>query len=164
LYLSSAHDCHRATASGKLAHDPRKDLTMPTSINRIILLGNLCRDPELRTTSGGTAICNLRLAVNERTKDAGGQWRDQASFFDVTAFGSLAEHCAKYLAKGRQVAIDGRLRWRSWEAKDGSKHEAVEVVAESVQVIGSRETAASTASVTTSTPSSVVPGDDDIPF
>jgi single-strand DNA-binding protein len=121
------------------------------SLNRAILLGNLTRDPELKKSSGGTAICDLRLAANDRTKDAkSGEWRDSPNFFDVAVLGALAERCAQYLGKGRQVAIDGRLHWRSWES-NGSKHEAVEVVADSVQFIGTSEGAtASSASVSTS--------------
>ena len=137
---------------------------MSASINRVVLVGNLCRDPDAKTTSGGTSICNLRLAVNSRTKDSSGEWRDSPNFFDVTVFGSLAEHCAQYLAKGRQVAIDGRLHWRSWEAKDGSKREAVEVVAESVQFIGTREDATAGSASVKGPDHAAADPDDDIPF
>jgi single-strand DNA-binding protein len=138
---------------------------MPFSINRVVLLGNLTRDPELKATSGGTAICSLRLAVNERTKDSkSGEWRDSPNFFDVAVFGAPAERCAQYLAKGRQVAIDGRLHWRSWQAKDGSTREAVEVVADSVQFIGAREGA--TAGPASAKAADQIPAhcDADIPF
>ena len=78
--------------------------------------------------------------MNDRVKNNDtGAWEDHANYFTVSVFGAQGERCAQYLAKGRQVAIDGRLRWRSWEAKDGSKREAVEVVADSVQFIGPRE-------------------------
>ena len=84
--------------------------------------------------------CSLRLAVNDRVKNKdSGAWKDHANSFTVSVFGTQCERCAQYLAKGRQVAIDGRLHWRSWEAKDGSKREAVEVVADTVQFIGARE-------------------------
>ena len=112
---------------------------MSASINRVILVGNLTRDPETRQ-AGATAVCSLRIAVNDRIKNRdSGAWQDYANFFTVTVFAVQGEQCAQYLSKGRQVAIDGRLRWRSWQAKDGTKHEAVEVVAEAVQFIGSRE-------------------------
>ena len=111
---------------------------MSASINRVVLVGNLTRDPETRQ-AGSTTVCTLRLAVNDRVKDASGGWTDYANFFTVTVFGAQGERCAQYLAKGRQVAIDGRLRWRQWESADGQKREAVEVVADSVQFIGARE-------------------------
>lgn len=108
------------------------------SINRVVLVGNLTRDPELRHTPSGTAVCSLRLAVNTRRKDETGQWVDKPNYFDVTVWGAQGERCAQYLAKGRPVGVDGRLEWREWEAQDGAKRQAVEVVAESVQFLGSR--------------------------
>ena len=109
------------------------------NINRVVLVGNLTKDPELRSTSGGTAICKLRIAVNTRRKDETGQWVDKPNYFDVTVWGNQAESCAQYLAKGRPVGIDGRLEWREWDATDGSgKRQAVEILAESVQFLGSR--------------------------
>src|SRR3954468_5303668 len=103
---------------------------MPSNINRVILVGNLTRDPELRTTPSGTSICKLRLAVNERSKDPStGQWGDRPNSFDITVGGAQGESCAQYLAKGRPVGIDGRLQWREWDAQDGTKRQAVEIVA-----------------------------------
>ena len=112
---------------------------MPSNINRVVLVGNLTRDPELNHTQSGTAICKLRLAVNTRVKDSSGNWGDRANYFDVTVWGQQGESCAQYLAKGRPVAVDGRLEWREWEAKDGSgKRQAVEIIAETVQFLGGR--------------------------
>ena len=113
---------------------------MAASINRVVLVGNLTRDPELRHTPSGTAVCSLRLAVNTRRKDgATGEWTEKPNYFDVTVWGNQGENCAQYLAKGRPVAIDSRLEWREWEATDGSgKRQAVEIVADSVQFLGSR--------------------------
>lgn len=111
---------------------------MAASINRVILVGNLTRDPELRHTPSGTAVCSLRLAVNSRRKDETGQWVDKPNYFSVTVWGNQGENCAQYLAKGRPVAVDGRLDWREWETQDGNKREAVEVVAETVQFLGGR--------------------------
>jgi single-strand DNA-binding protein len=110
------------------------------NINRVVLVGNLTRDPELRHTPSGTAVCTLRLAVNTRRKDgATGEWTEKPNYFDVTVWGNQGENCAQYLVKGRPVAIDGRLEWREWEATDGSgKRQAVEIVAESVQFLGGR--------------------------
>jgi single-strand DNA-binding protein len=108
------------------------------SINRVVLVGNLTRDPELRHTPSGTAVCSLRVAVNSRRKDETGQWVDKPNYFSVTVWGNQGENCAQYLAKGRPVAIDGRLDWREWESQDGGKREAVEVVADTVQFLGGR--------------------------
>jgi single-strand DNA-binding protein len=112
---------------------------MAASINRVILVGNLTRDPELRHTPSGTAVCSLRLAVNSRRKDPStGEWGEKPNYFDVTVWGNQGESCAQYLSKGRPVAVDGRLDWREYEAKDGSKRQAVEIIADSVQFLGSR--------------------------
>ena len=111
---------------------------MAASINRVVLVGNLTRDPELRHTPGGTPVCSLRIAVNSRRKDESGQWVDKPNYFSISVFGNQAESCTQYLSKGRPVAIDGRLEWREWQAQDGAKRESVEVVADSVQFLGSR--------------------------
>ncbi|HEX4518025.1 MAG TPA: single-stranded DNA-binding protein [Gaiellaceae bacterium] len=113
---------------------------MAANINRVVLVGNLTRDPELRHTTSGTAVCNLRLAVNSRRKDgATGEWIDKPNYFDVAVFGNQAESCSQYLSKGRPVAIDGRLDWQEWEAQDGTKRQKVEIIAESVQFLGGRD-------------------------
>ena len=113
-----------------------------TNINRVILTGNLTRDPELRSLPSGTAVCSLRIACNTRRKDASGDWVDKPNYFDVTVWGKQGENCAQYLSKGRPVAVDGRLEWREWEAQDGSgKRQAVEIVADSVQFLGGRDDA-----------------------
>src|SRR5437762_5378790 len=109
------------------------------NINRVVLVGNLTRDPELRHTPSGMAVCSLRVAVNTRKKDqASGQWTEKPNYFDVTVWGNQGESCAQYLSKGRPVGIDGRLEWREWDAQDGGKRESVEVVADSVQFLGGR--------------------------
>ena len=109
------------------------------NINRVVLVGNLTKDPELRHTPSGTAVCKLRLAVNTRQKDAStGEWGDKPNYFDVTVWGNQGESCAQYLSKGRPVGVDGRLDWREWEAQDGAKRQAVEIIAESVQFLGGR--------------------------
>ena len=149
-----------------------------TNINRVVLTGNLTRDPELRSTPSGTAVCGLRVACNTRRKDASGQWVDKPNYFDVTVWGAQGENCSQYLSKGRPVAIDGRLEWREWEAKDGSgKRQSVDIIADSVQFLGSREGGEDNGS--RFTPQSDVPADtadfqpaaaggaasdDDIPF
>lgn len=108
------------------------------AINRVVLVGNLTKDPELRHTPSGMAVCSLRLAVNTRRKDETGQWVDKPNYFDITVWGNQGERCAQYLSKGRPVGIDGRLEWREWETQEGTKRQAVEVVADTVQFLGSR--------------------------
>ena len=137
-----------------------------TNINRVILTGNLTKDPELRSLPSGTAVCRLRLACNTRRKDASsGDWVDKPNFFDVTVWGKQGENCAQYLSKGRPVAIDGRLEWREWEAQDGSgKRQAVEIIADSVQFLGGRDDAGTDKDFAPSPASGGGTGDDDIPF
>ena len=110
-----------------------------TNINRVVLTGNLTRDPELRTTGSGTPVCSLRLACNTRRRDASGEWIDKPNYFDVTVWGAQGENCATYLAKGRPVALDGRLEWREWQDNQGNKRQAVDIIADSVQFLGSRD-------------------------
>ena len=109
------------------------------NINRVTITGNLTRDPELKHTQGGTAICKLRVACNSRRKE-GEEWVDKPNYFDVTVWGAQGENCANFLEKGRPVAIDGRLDWREWEDKEtGKNRQAIEIVAQTVQFLGSRE-------------------------
>ena len=111
-----------------------------TNINRVILTGNLTADPELRALPSGTSVGRLRLAVNTRRKNGQtGEWEENPNYFDVTVWGAQAENCAQYLSKGRPVAVDGRLQWREYTTQDGQKRQAVEVIAENVQFLGSRE-------------------------
>jgi len=147
-----------------------------TNINRVVLTGNLTRDPELRSLPSGTAVCSLRVACNTRRKGQGGEWEDKPNYFDVTVWGAQGENCARFLTKGRPVAIDGRLEWREWEAQDGQKRQAVDIIADSVQFLGGRDDAQGSSGFT---PQSDVPvddrdlqpapaggssGEDDIPF
>ncbi len=112
-----------------------------TNINRVIVTGNLTRDPDLRSVSStGNSVCSLRLACNGRRKNSeSGQWEDQPNYFDVTVWGAQGENCAKFLRKGRPVAIDGRLQWREWTDKEGNKRQSVDIIAESVQFLGGRD-------------------------
>ena len=109
------------------------------NINRVVLTGNLTRDPELSSTGGGLSICKLGIAVNTRRK-SGDTWEEKPNFFRVTVFGRQAESCAQYLKKGRPVAIDGRLEWSQWE-RDGQKRESIDIIADSVQFLGGRDDA-----------------------
>ena len=109
------------------------------NINRVILTGNLTADPELSTLPSGTSVCRLRLAVNRRYKDqSSGEWTEKPNYFDIKVWGAQGENCAQYLSKGRPVAVDGRLEWSEWESQDGGKRSKVEVVADTVQFLGSR--------------------------
>jgi len=113
-----------------------------TNINRVVLTGNLTRDPELRHLSSGTPVCSLRLAVNTRRKDGqSGEWVDKPNFFDITVWGAQGENVAQYCAKGRPIAVDGRLEWREFTDKDGNKRQAVDIIADSVQFLGGRDDA-----------------------
>jgi single-strand DNA-binding protein len=108
-------------------------------VNVVVITGNLTQDPELRSTNSGTSVCEMRVAVNSRRKDQSGQWIDKPNYFNVVVFGAQGENCATYLQRGRPVAIEGRLDWREWEAKDGGKRQAVQIIANSVQFLGSRD-------------------------
>jgi len=111
-----------------------------TNINRVIITGNLTRDPELRSTGSGLSVCSMRIACNTRRKDQStGDWVDKPNYFDVTVWGAQGENCARFLAKGRPVAIDGRLEWREWQDKDGNPRQSVEIIADAVQFLGSRD-------------------------
>jgi single-strand DNA-binding protein len=151
-----------------------------TNINRVVLTGNLTTEPELRNLPSGMSVCKLRVACNTRRKGASGEWEDKPNYFDVTVWGAQGENCARYLSKGRPVAIDGRLEWREWEAKEGGKRQAIDIVADSVQFLGGRDESSGGAS-NGFTPRSDVPAnthdfqpvstgggsggaDDDIPF
>jgi single-strand DNA-binding protein len=113
-----------------------------TNINRVVLTGNLTRDPELRSTGSGLSVCSLRVACNTRRKNqATGEWEDKPNYFDVTVWGAQGENCARFLAKGRPVAIDGRLEWREWDTQDGQKRQAVDIIADAVQFLGGRDDA-----------------------
>lgn len=111
-----------------------------SNINRVVLTGNLTADPDLRETPGGLKICKLRVACNTRRKDQSGQWVDKPNYFDVTVFGAQGENAHRFLAKGRPVAIDGRLEWREWADKEtGKNRQSIDIIADSVQFLGSRD-------------------------
>ena len=110
------------------------------SINRVVLVGNLTRDPEMKSTAGGLTIMSLRLAFNERRKNnQTGEWEDQPNYIDVTMFGTRAEGAAKLsLTKGARVGIDGKLRWREWESPSGEKRNAIEIIADDLMPLSAR--------------------------
>jgi len=104
-------------------------------INKVIIVGNLARDPEVRYSQGGMAICNFSVAVNERKKD-GDQWKEHVEFFRVKAFGKQAENAGQYLQKGKQVYVEGRLKTDKYKDKDGVEKTSIEVIANTLQFLG----------------------------
>ena len=112
-----------------------------SNINRVIITGNLTRDPEVRA-AGSASVTSLRIACNTRRKNAQtGDWEEQPNYFDVSVFGNQAESCTQYLSKGRPVGIDGRLDWREWTDKEGQKRQSVDIMADTVQFLGGRDDA-----------------------
>lgn len=108
------------------------------SFNRVILMGNLTRDPELRYLPSNMAVCDIGLATNRRFKDKDGNQREEVCFVDVTAFGRQAEVIKQYMSKGRPILIEGRLRYDSWTGQDGQKRSKLGVIVENFQFVGSR--------------------------
>jgi single-strand DNA-binding protein len=143
------------------------------SVNKVILIGNLGRDPELRYTAGGQPVASFSVATNERWNDREGKPQERTEWHRIVVWGKTAENCANYLAKGRPVYIEGRLQTREWEDKEGQKRQTTEVVAQTVQFLGSREGGGREAPPRgTGAPSAprepepapAAGGDDDIPF
>jgi single-strand DNA-binding protein len=108
-------------------------------VNKVILLGNLGKDPELRYTPSQVPVCNFSLATSERRKDANGQWSDHTEWHNVIAFGKTAENCSNFLKKGRQVYLEGKIQTRKWQDKEGKDRYTTEVLANTVQFVGTRE-------------------------
>jgi single-strand DNA-binding protein len=114
-----------------------KERAMPESnINHVVLTGRLTSDPDLRVLPSGSNVCHLRIAVNARRRNPNGEWGEKPNFFDVVVYGASGANVAKYVYKGRPVAVDGRLDWREWETKDGRNAQAVSIVATNVQFLG----------------------------
>lgn len=111
---------------------------MARGVNKVILIGNLGQDPELRYTGSGTAVCNLRLATNESYKDSNGEWVEKTEWHSVVAWARLAEICGEYLKKGSMIYIEGSLQTRSWEDRDGNTRYTTEVKAQEMQMLDSR--------------------------
>ena len=135
------------------------------SFNKVILVGNLTRDPEKRFTGSGVAVTNFSLAVNRKYKQ-GDQDREETLFIDIVTWARQAEICAEYLSKGRPVLVEGRLVQRKWETDDGQRRSKIEVTAETVQFLGSREGGGGGGrpSGGGGSDEDYTPTDDDIPF
>src|SRR5262245_696094 len=108
------------------------------SVNKVILIGNLGADPELRYTNTGSAVANIRIATNEQWTDKNGERQERTEWHQIVVWGKQAENCGKYLRKGRSVYIEGRLQTRQWEDQSGNKRYTTEVVAQTVQFLGGR--------------------------
>lgn len=135
------------------------------NLNKVLLMGNLTRDPELRYTPGGASVTTLGLAINQKYKQ-GEEWKEDTCFVDITVWGKQGENCAEYLSKGRPVFVEGRLNFRSWETEDGQKRSKLDVVAFNVQFLGrggeNKSVAAPASDYSPSTGEGAP--DDDVPF
>ncbi len=139
---------------------------MARSFNQVILMGNLTRDPELRTIPSGQSVCSFSLALNRSFKGSDGNWQEATDYIDVVAWGPLGERVAQYLSKGRPCLVNGRLQSRQWE-QDGQKRNKVEVVANDVTFLGGRDGAdnggsSSAPAASGSAKPSKKPADDDV--
>ena len=137
------------------------------SLNKVFLIGNLTKPPELRYTPSGTAVADVRLAVNRNYTTQSGEKREDTCFLTVVVWGKQAEACGEYLDKGSPILVEGRLQTREWEGKDGQKRTVIEVVAERVQFMGRGKTAGAPAAVPAAEPAfgeEPKSGDEDVPF
>ena len=105
------------------------------TINRVVLVGRLTRDPELRALPSGTSVCGLRIACNSSYKDADGELVERPNYFDVSAYGAAGESVSRYMRRGSRVAVDGRLEWREWETAEQERRQAVSIVADTIQFL-----------------------------
>lgn len=129
------------------------------SLNAVTIMGNLGRDPEMRTTGNGTAVCTLNIATTEYSKGADGEKAEKTEWHRVVVWSKQAENCGRYLKKGRTALVEGRLATREWTDKEGVKRYTTEIIANNVQFIGGAERSAEPAAVVDATATS-----DDIPF
>ncbi len=134
------------------------------SVNKVILVGNLGRDPELRYTQSGQAVANFTLATNEKWKDKEGNSQERTEWHRIIVWGKSAENCAQYLQKGRSVYVEGRLQTRDWEDREGNKRTTTEIVAQTVQFLGGRGGAGSESPPPPEGPGDPGPPASDVPF
>lgn len=132
-------------------------------INRVVISGNLTKEPELRSLPSGDSVASLRIASNERRKQ-NGEWTDVANYFTITVFGQQAEPCAKWLEKGSPVIVDGSMRWSEWTPDDGIRRERVEVIASVVQFLPRAGSNAPDAADSAPSPAPAQPQEEEIPF
>lgn len=138
------------------------------SINRVIVSGNLTREPEVRTTASGNPVMGFGIAVNDRRKNSQiGEWEDYPNFIDCTMFGARAQSVSRFLSKGSKVAIEGKLRWSQWETNEGQKRSKIEIIVDEIEFMSSISNGAqvpATASATAVDPMTSTLYDDDIAF
>ena len=138
------------------------------SINRVIVSGNLTREPEVRTTASGNPVMGFGIAVNDRRKNSQtGEWEDYPNFIDCTMFGARAQSVSRFLSKGSKVAIEGKLRWSQWETNEGQKRSKIEIIVDEIEFMSSISNGAqvpATASATAVDPMTCTLYDDDIAF
>lgn len=136
-----------------------------SDINRVVVSGNLTRDPELRNLPSGTEVCDMRIASNSRFKNSDGEWVDRANYFTIVQFGNRAKASAQHLHKGRGIVVDGVMRHETWE-KDGQKREAVKIIADDIKWLPAREERAAESDLPADTSgfANTSSGGDDIPF
>lgn len=135
-------------------------------INKVILVGNLGADPEIRYTPSGTAVANFRLATSETRTNKEGQKETKTEWHRIVTFGKLAEICGEYLSKGKQVYIEGKIQTRSWDDKDGNKKYMTEIVANTMQMLGGKDSSSPSAASSSEGPGYEMPPSDidDVPF
>lgn len=122
---------------GSRVHEQGKKRVMRVFINRVTVTGYLTRDPELQCLPSGASVCNLSIGCNDRRRDRQtGEWYEKPNFFDVVVFGGQGEAVARFMRKGKPIAVDGKLDWRSWETKDGRRAHDLSIIAEHVQFLG----------------------------
>lgn len=138
------------------------------SINRVIVSGNLTREPEVRTTASGNPVMGFGIAVNDRRKNSQtGEWEDYPNFIDCTMFGARAQSVSRFLSKGSKIAIEGKLRWSQWETNEGQKRSKIEIIVDEIEFMSSISNGAqvpATASATAVDPMTSTLYDDDIAF
>jgi len=136
-----------------------------SSVNKVILIGNLGADPEVKFTPSNRAVCTLRIATSESFKDKAGQKQERTEWHRIIVWGEQGENCGKYLAKGRTVYVEGKLQTRSWDDKDGTKKYATEIIADRVNFLGSgQKKPVADGTSWGDEPSSSQEGEDDTPF
>lgn len=133
-------------------------------MNRAFVLGNLTRDPEVKFTPQGKAVCKFAVATNKKWTDSDGKTQEKATFHNIVVWGKQAETCGQYLAKGRQVFVEGEIDNRSYDDKDGNKRYISEVIARDVKFLGGRGDGASSGAPSSGDGAAELPGDDDIPW
>ena len=130
------------------------------SLNRVTILGNLTRDPEVRSTTSGQSVCSFGVATSRQWKDAAGQKQEQTEFHNVVAWGKLADICGQYLKKGRKVYVDGRLQTRDWAGQDGVKRYRTEIITENLIILDRADAPAGAFAKPAAVPAQMAPPDE----